>query len=133
MPNPGWTKGVSGNPAGKKPGTLNRSSYEAREIMEKLGFNPIHELIKRYNDQSLTERTHNFCLEQLVARFAPELKTVQVNSNQALTPQNVQINILSPDASAITQDHMPAITAEILGEDALDEGAEVILEHENED
>ncbi len=32
MANPNWVKGVSGNPAGKKPGTLNKSGQSARSL-----------------------------------------------------------------------------------------------------
>lgn len=97
-------KGKDGNsknkPKKQPPQDINE--VDARKEMARLGFNPIEELVKRYRDTSLSERTHQSCLTQLVARYAPTLKNLAVE--QSAPPQEdkgVEINIFAPPQQSL--------------------------------
>lgn len=73
------------------------SATEARELMQSQGFNPILELIKRYQDDTLSNVERNACLLALAKRYAPSLKSVDaVQDDSPKDKGGVQINILAP-------------------------------------
>lgn len=71
--------------SGRPPGSPNKVTMAARELMIEVGFNPIEELIKRYHDKNLEESTHNFCLKELVSRYAPSLRQTEIVGSEGAT------------------------------------------------
>ena len=91
---------------GRTPGSKNKSTLEAREIMDRLGFNPIEELISRYKDPKLQEQTHNLMLRELVARFAPVLRSVELTGQDGEALQSLIRVIYQSDNKSDDHDNL---------------------------
>ena len=87
----GFQKGVSGNPAGKKPGTTNEFTRTIRQFFIDRDFNP---LLKMVELAHLTEdETIKFgCYKELAQYYAPKLRSMEV-TGEVQNPLNFVINI----------------------------------------
>ncbi len=84
-PGPGRPKGVK---------SILTEFKRSREYMIDIGFNPIEEAIKRYNNPKLKETTHNEMLGFLIKRWDPELRSVEVTGANGNPLETTRINVV---------------------------------------
>ena len=77
--------GVKGAPktpgSGRKKGTPNKSSLNARQIMEKAGFNPIRRMMALAKDESVEAHIRAQMVKELAKYHSPQLKAIEISGN----------------------------------------------------
>lgn len=89
----GWVKGVSGNPAGRVPGSSNVNKYRVLKVFE--DFNPLENLkalALRAECEGDWDR-YESCNEILAPYFAPKFKSVELTGD-AENPLAFNVNIV---------------------------------------
>lgn len=109
-PHPDWKPGVSGNPAGKKPGTLSKwSEVKLKKILDIMGEdaeNIVRKIVKKaLNDN---DKDQAVMLKILLDRLIPATKAVEIHG---LGGKELAVRVLVE--SVETFNHVRTIDADV--------------------
>lgn len=77
-------KDENGNVIGKgrAAGSQNKTTLLS-SFIAKYNLDPFEEMVKRYRDPKLKEATHNMMLDMISSRLIPQIKSIEIKSEQA--------------------------------------------------
>jgi len=92
----GFQKGVVTNPRGKKPGTQNKTTKQAKEILNKILFDELPNIKEALSDIKIKDKYKYLDTFAKLLSFALPKKTDLTSDDEKL-PSNVNINVTSQE------------------------------------